>query len=102
MTFGCYETISCKLDGEASMKQTKHFQVRQSQRSISDFMVRLILDGGDIIEEQVGGSKRIQLSIKEQRRIGKRLRSLVRNWDNICDVVVVEHDSALITTYHKH
>ena len=84
------------------MDFSKHIQVRQSQRSIPDLLVKLILDGGDIIEEQTGGYQVIQFSSKEKRRIGKRLKKLARQWDHLNGVAVVECHDALITAYHQY
>lgn len=84
------------------MSASRHLEVRQSQRAISDLIVRLILDGGDIIDEQVGGSRAIELSNSEKKRISKHIKKLARQWDHVSNVVVVEDRGVLITTYHKH
>lgn len=83
------------------MELSKHIQIRQEQRSISDLIVKLILDGGDIVEEQTGGSQVIQLSNKEIKRIRKRIKKLAREWDHKSSVAVVECRDSLITTYHQ-
>lgn len=84
------------------MNRTQHIQVRQAHRSISDLVVKLILDGGDIIEEQVGGSLVIQLSNAERKRIGKWIKKLARQWDHINGVAVVAGRNTLITVYHQY
>jgi len=87
---------------ETFMNTSKHFEVRQSQRAISDLVVKLILDGGVIIDEQLGGVRVIELSSSDRKRIGKRIKSLARQWDHVSNVVIVEGHGALITAYHKH
>ena len=80
------------------MKKSQHFAKRQSQRSISDLAVQLIVQFGDI-EEQKGGSCRVQLSANEARRLEKQL---MQQWEKIPNIVVVEQAETLITVYHRH
>lgn len=84
------------------MRKSKHFEDRQIQRSIPDLAVQLILECGDIIEEQKGGSCRLQISHSEARRVERQIKKLLKRWDKLQDIVVVETSESLITTYHQH
>jgi hypothetical protein len=78
------------------MKKTRHFEVRQNQRGVSDHMLDLILEFGDTLGDRVYlDKKKVEKLIDEMRRFDKELKRIS---DKNGIIVVIEDDS-MITTF---
>lgn len=81
------------------MRKSHHFEVRKNNRGISDYLIELVLEYGDIMGDKVIlGKKKAEMLMSEIRHLEKGIKK-------ICDkngLAVVIKDDTFITSYPLH